>query len=547
VKTGRSAGRVGLVIGVFFLGIIFAFGTGILGDKAVAGNNAGAAFSVWPDTGQTKCYDNEKEIPCPAPGEPFYGQDAQYQGPQRSYTKLGHGGVELPDSATIANGWIMTRDNVTGLIWEIKTDDGTIHDKDNIYTWCDHNPETNGGYEGSCGDGTDTEDFVNALNSANFGGYSDWRLPTVKELSTLVNSGVPSSGPTIDTTYFPNTMSSDYLSSTTNVYSTNDAWRVNFYFSLGIVGLVDKDDDGNLYVRAVRSGQDRSFDHLVDNHDGTITDTATGLMWQKCSMGQTYNTSTNGCDGSENKYTWQQALAACEGLELAGYNDWRLPNRNELQSILDYSRYNLALDTAYFPTNIMSSDYWSSTTYTNNTSEAWPVYFFLGGVMPYVKDYGYSVRAVRSIQSGSQDNSALPLPHGVNVFNYQTEETTKRANEPANCKPMAFKVDSGILTLAVDLPAFASAVDLYLGIYAPVINPNDILLIVNNGGEINWLSNGLKTWLSNTIGNINQPVSLYVKPEDLPQGNYYFYLLTVPANDLSLANYYLWSTTYVKN
>jgi len=210
--------RALLLLVAFFV----VFGAGVFVDVASAGNNAGAAFSIWPDTGQTKCYDdNGSEITCPAPGQPFYGQDAQYQGPKRSYTKLGANGVELPDSATPADGWIMTRDNVTGLIWEIKTNkDGTKdyanpHDADNYYTWCDHNSNTNGGNEGTCGDGNDTEDFINALNSAHFGGFSDWRLPTVKELSTLVNSNIPYPGPTIDTAYFPNTVSSGYWSSAT--------------------------------------------------------------------------------------------------------------------------------------------------------------------------------------------------------------------------------------------------------------------------------------------------------------------------------------------
>ena len=151
-----------------------------LSGLAFAGNNAGAAFSVWPDTGQTKCYDdNGTEITCPAPGEPFYGQDAQYQGPVRSYTKLGAGGVELPDTATFADGWIMTRDNVTGLIWEVKRNkDGTKnyndpHDADNGYCWCDTNSATNGGDQGRCTDGTDTEDFIAALNQEHFGGFSD--------------------------------------------------------------------------------------------------------------------------------------------------------------------------------------------------------------------------------------------------------------------------------------------------------------------------------------------------------------------------------------
>ena len=82
-----------------------------------------------PDTGQTKCYDNTQEINCPQPGDPFYGQDAQYTCNPQSYTKLDASGTPLPDDAPWP--WAMVKDNVTGLIWENKTDDGSIHDKDN--------------------------------------------------------------------------------------------------------------------------------------------------------------------------------------------------------------------------------------------------------------------------------------------------------------------------------------------------------------------------------------------------------------------------------
>jgi len=253
----KSRGKLLLVFLSCLMTGFVLFDAGVWLDKAVAGNNAGAAFSTWPDTGQDKCYNNSSEITCPSEGEDFYGQDAQYQGPQRSYTKLKANGVALPDSATIADGWIMTRDNVTGLIWEIKTskddtkDYSNPHDADNTYTWCDTNSDTNGGHQGTCGDGTDTEDFINALNSTNFGGYNDWRLPTIKELSTLVNSNIPHPGPTIDTTYFPNTVSSGYWSSTTYVSYTLIAWLV--YFDYGYVGANYK--NLNDYVRAVRSGQ----------------------------------------------------------------------------------------------------------------------------------------------------------------------------------------------------------------------------------------------------------------------------------------------------
>ncbi len=118
-----------------------------------------------PDTGQTKCYDDVgNEInPCPSPGEPFYGQDGNYSINPMSYTKLAADGSELPDTAL---SWAMVRDNVTGLIWEVKNSkDGAKnysnpHDADNTYTWYDPNPETNGGDAGTPGNGTDTKDFI---------------------------------------------------------------------------------------------------------------------------------------------------------------------------------------------------------------------------------------------------------------------------------------------------------------------------------------------------------------------------------------------------
>jgi len=81
------------------------------------------AAIVWavpvPDTGQTECYDVAgKVITCPSPGQPLYGQDANYIINPMSYTKLDSSGNPLPDSAA---AWSMVKDNVTGLIWEMKT------------------------------------------------------------------------------------------------------------------------------------------------------------------------------------------------------------------------------------------------------------------------------------------------------------------------------------------------------------------------------------------------------------------------------------------
>lgn len=335
-----------------------------------------------PDTGQTKCYDDSGEIPCPSPGQLFYGQDANYSMNPPSYTKLDHSGNALPDSAA---SWAMVKDNVTGLIWETKTDDGTIHDKDNTYTWYDNNPMSNGGNSGFPGNGTDTEDFINALNDANFGGYGDWRLPTVQELTYLVDNGVSQPGPTIDVNYFPHAISSFYWSSNTPVENIYRAWGVSFDYGF------DDTKGKNVYgsVRAVRGVTDSVSEPYVDNGDGTVTDTSTGLTWQQ--------------DTLEEAFTWEQALAYCEGLSLGGHEDWRLPSINELRSLANYGRYNPSMDTTFFP-NAVSLLYWSSTTYASNAANAWGIFFLTGG--GYSANKG-SLRLVRAVRGGM---TAPPSP-----------------------------------------------------------------------------------------------------------------------------------------
>ena len=128
---------------------------------------------------------------------------------------------------------------------------------------------------------------------------------------------------------------------------------------------------------------------LVVNGDGTVTDTETGLMWQQDEAGD---------------MNWESALSYCEKLVLAGYDDWRLPNINELQSLVDYSTHDPAIDTDAFP-NAVSDSYYSSTTftYTYYESRAWSVYFGSGDVDSSSEkwDWGasYYVRAVRSVDS----------------------------------------------------------------------------------------------------------------------------------------------------
>ncbi|WP_045215356.1 DUF1566 domain-containing protein [Desulfonatronovibrio magnus] len=357
-------------------------------------------FHPFPDTGQTRCYDDENEITCPQPGQPFYGQDAQYQ-PRipRSYTKLGHGGAILDDAAAhVDNGgpWIMTRDDVTGLIWEVKTDDN----KSDRYNWNDAQ-----------------DSFISNLNQEEYGGFSDWRLPDVKELSSLINSGTHA--PAIEKFYFPNTaLSTSYWSSTDYTFSRNQVWLVQV--------------DGNAHcnyithsymVRAVRAGPPQQ-QNLTDNQDGTVTDSATGLMWQKCTYGQTWDDGQGTCTGSAASLDWQQSLEAAENLELAGHDDWRLPNRNELQSLADYSRHAPAIDPMLWDSTELAN-YWSSTTRADFTDSSMIVDFNFARIDTRSKSDNNHVRAVRDDATTGQYGSLTILiePSGARDAGAQWRRT----------------------------------------------------------------------------------------------------------------------------
>ena len=351
-----------------------------------------------PDTGQTESYTTT------------FGEDSDYLINPPSYTKLGASGNDLPDSAA---EWFMVRDNVTGLIWEVKRNKdgvpnyGDHHDADNTYTWYDGNPDTNGGDAGTPGDGTDTEDFINALNAQWFGGHNDWRLPTVKELASIVNLGTYD--PAIDTAYFSHTVSSSYWSST--------ATKIKVITFLDAVCEIDFGNGGHssslnlksdtYYVRAVRGGQTGSLGHLVINGDGTVTDASSGLMWQQV-MAAT-------------DMIWESAVSYCEGLSLSGYADWRLPSRKELRTIVDYSVYNPAIYTTYFP-HTVSHSYasWSSTIDANNTVYAWYIYFLYG--FDGSENFGSKssdnfVRAVRGGQAQLFGHLLISSPAQASTWN----------------------------------------------------------------------------------------------------------------------------------
>lgn len=200
-----------LLTAVTFL--VFSF---LLSGSAVSQDSQAdsATTSVVVDTGMTRCYDsNGNEIlPCPKSSAPYYGQDGSYAGVQPSYKKNTNGTVT---------------DLNLGLMWQ-KEDDGNYRNYNDAVTYCD--------------------DLV-------LGGKSDWRLPTVNELESLVNYG--KSQISIDTSYFPNCKAEFYWSSTVWPISSDDlAWGVTFDTGYNYYGKIKTEDQDYTHLaRCVRSVQ----------------------------------------------------------------------------------------------------------------------------------------------------------------------------------------------------------------------------------------------------------------------------------------------------
>ena len=288
-------------------------------------NPSGCFAYCLPDTGITLCYDSTGEIECPSPGEPFYGQDAQYTTCPLSYTDNGNGTVT---------------DNNTGLMWQ--------QDLQNIsVTW---------------------QVAVTYCEDLDLGGHTDWWLPDIYDLLSIVHYG--RSGPAVDTTYFTEIASGNYWSSSSRADDDEQAWYVAF--NIGQNSYSGKTSSAR--VMCIR-GEPRPASSCSDNGNGTVTDNVTDLMWQQQDI--------------DSRMTWQDALEYCESRTLAGYNDWRLPNIRETASIVDWSTYDPAINTTCFLGTEVSWYYHSSSTYIPAPNNSWSVYFLLGGIQVLGKTTAY--------------------------------------------------------------------------------------------------------------------------------------------------------------
>lgn len=176
------------------------------------------------------------------------------------FTKIANDGSILPASAVLGTGpteWACTRDNVTGLVWEVKTISG-LRNEIHTYSWYNSDAATNGGSVGTVSGGScetigrcDTEKFVADVNAAGLCGASAsaWRMPTIKELVGIADLG--RINPTIDPTYFPNTSNSLFWSGSPYAGSSSNARLV--YFSYGFPTYGNRSNLNR--VRLVRGGQ----------------------------------------------------------------------------------------------------------------------------------------------------------------------------------------------------------------------------------------------------------------------------------------------------
>ena len=115
-----------------------------------------------------------------------------------------------------------------------------------------------------------------------------------------------------------------------------------------------------------------------------VTDNITKLQWQDNEEAKTV------------EKTWEDAKSYCSALSLGGKSDWRLPNIEELFTLIVERKYNFAIDTIFV--NVISNDYWSSTTDVSDSSYAWNVGFLYGYDGLYGKSYFSFVRCVRGGQ-----------------------------------------------------------------------------------------------------------------------------------------------------
>jgi len=402
----------GLLFTVLCIATCTAPAAGV-GSSGVASGTAPDLFVPYPvvDTGQVLCFNNIRAISCPQQGEAFSGQDAQYSGNQPSYT--------------LSSDGMTVDDDVTGLTWQQSPDtngDGVINAADKLSL-----PEA--------------MELPRTLNARGYGGYHDWRLPSIKELYSLIlfsgtdpsdNTATSTQGltPFIDTDYFAfaygdtsageRIIDSQYASGTMYIASNGvqggKVFGVNFADGRikGYDLVTPSGTEKTFFVICVRGDAEYGRNNFTANGDGTITDEATGLVWSQSDSG-------SGMD-------WEDALAWVQDRNAAGYlgyNDWRLPNAKELQSIVEYSRSpettnSAAIDPLFSCSQITNEAgqpdypyYWTGTTHeSSNGLGGFACYVSFGRALGYINGRWVDIHGAGAQRSDPKVGNPLDYPQG---------------------------------------------------------------------------------------------------------------------------------------
>jgi hypothetical protein len=302
--------KVHIAYGTLLLSLFVLSSSGLTGCEEDSTTNENQTDDNLPDisdypivsTNQTAFYSNTEEISVPSFGDSFYGQDGTYNENTPSYTDNGDGTIT---------------DNVTGLMWEHEMGDKISYDA-----------------------------AFDKAEASVLGNHNDWRVPTIKEIYSLIVftgqvSGAEAVSMFIDTDCFIQPLGNTDIGEREIDAQT---WSRTQYAGLTMgsdvtvfgVNFIDgrikgypkynprSGEENTMYFRMVRGNTSYGINDFNGNGDGTVSDNATGLMWQQSDDGNTRD--------------WENALSYSENLSLGDHSDWRLPNAKELQSIVDYSR-----------------------------------------------------------------------------------------------------------------------------------------------------------------------------------------------------------------
>ena len=348
-------------------------------------------------TGMAICTDGEgNQILCPKENNDLYGQDAQYAARKgcvpHSYTEIENPEAEEPELRATVQASPFIKDNVTGLTWWLTGRGGSYEEM-----------------KDEC--------------AVSYGGIEDWRLPTPQEAATLSDLGMLY-GNKIDPVYFSELYSGeageavlDRAVSESYGYDLILTSVENYFYLLseGVLAemsALDKSASESGYLMCV-SGEKygevsaETYSTVTENGDEMISDSGTNLFWQKDPV---------------KKATWKEALDYCENLEYAGHYDWRLPNKNELLSLVDYSKIAAAAETeeeeeteeedeveavSSFP-GMTADIFWTSTPAPVNYY-VWVLQMQSGELFPYGEVSGEPVvgpQQPRSVRSIKRDETA---------------------------------------------------------------------------------------------------------------------------------------------